>query len=330
MNISKNISRSMSALGVVSILTLSLAAQAEPTEKYQQAAGFYRQMVGDVVVTAIYDGFIGLNPGHLSGMSQKQIQEYIFNEYQKTSPLVQTAVNAFLIDDGQRLVLVDSGSSDSFGPTMGNMVDNIRAAGFSPEEVDDVILTHMHPDHAAGVTLPNGKAAFPNATVWAAEKDAQFWLNNESASSLPESQRVFFPIAQNAIAPYKSVGKFKTFKDSDMLFSGIKIMPSNGHTPGHTSYLLSSGSEKLLLWGDIIHVHSVQLEHPEVSIEVDVNPEAAIESRKLLLAQATKERWMIASPHLPFPGLGHLQKNGKGYRWIPVEYRNPINSEQSM
>lgn len=327
MNILKSISKSISALGVVSMLTLSLAAQAEPTDKYQQAAGFYRQMVGDVVVTAIYDGYIDLNPEHLSGLSQKQIQEYIFNEYQKASPLVQTAVNAFLVDDGQRLVLVDSGSSDCFGPTMGRMVDNIREAGFSPEEVDDVLLTHMHPDHACGVTLPNGEAAFPNATVWAAEKDARFWLNDQLENTLPEEQRVFFRMAQSAIAPYKKVGKFKTFKDSDTLFSGIQIMPSNGHTPGHTSYLLSSNTEKLLLWGDIIHVHSVQLEHPEVSIEVDVNPKAAIESRKHLLAEATTERWMIASPHLPFPGLGHLQKNGKGYRWIPVEYRNPINSD---
>lgn len=327
MDIFKSLSKGVSTLGVVGTLAISLGVHAEPTDKYQQAAGFYRQMVGDVVVTSIYDGYIDLNPKHLSGLSQQQIQEYIFNEYQKASPLVQTAVNAFLVDDGQRLVLVDSGSSDCFGPTMGRMVDNIRAAGFAPEEVDDVLLTHMHPDHACGVTLPNGKAAFPNATVWAAEKDAKFWLNSQLENTLPEDQRVFFRMAQNAIAPYASVGKFKTFKDNDALFSGIQIMPSNGHTPGHTSYLLSSGSEKLLLWGDIVHVHSVQLEHPEVSIEVDVNPKAAIESRKHLLALASKERWMIASPHLPFPGLGHLQKNGKGYRWIPVEYRNPINSE---
>ena len=326
MNIFKNLSKGVSPLSMIGILALSFGAQAETSDKYQQAAGFYRQMVGDVVVTAIYDGYIDLNPKHLSGLSQQQIQKYIFNEYQNASPLIQTAVNAFLVDDGQRLVLVDSGSSDCFGPTMGRMVDNIRAAGFVPEEVYDVLLTHMHPDHACGVTLPNGEAAFPKATIWADEKDAKFWLNSQLENSVPEDQRVFFRLAQNAIAPYASVGKFKTFNDDDTLFSGIQIIPSNGHTPGHTSYLLSSGLDQLLLWGDIIHVHSVQLEHPEVSIEVDVNPKAAIESRKHLLALALKERWMIASPHLPFPGLGHLQRNKKGYRWIPVEYRNPINS----
>lgn len=333
MNILNSLSRSMQALGVISVLALGQTTfAAVPTvasaEQFQQAAGYYRQMVGDIIVTAVYDGYIDLNPKHLSGLSQQEIHEHIFNEYQKASPLVQTAVNAFLIQRGDRLVLVDSGSSDCFGPTMGRMVDNIRAAGFNPEDVDDVLLTHMHPDHACGVTLPNGKAAFPNATVWASEKDAKFWLNEKMEKTLPEDQRSFFRMARNAIAPYKSIGKFKTFKDNSSLFADIQIVPSNGHTPGHTSYLLNAGSEKLLLWGDIVHVHSVQLEHPEVSIEVDVDSKAAIASRKRLLAESAQERWMIASPHLPFPGLGHLQKTSNGgYRWIPVEYRNPINSE---
>jgi glyoxylase-like metal-dependent hydrolase (beta-lactamase superfamily II) len=105
-------------------------------------------------------------------------------------------------------------------------------------------------------------------------------------------------------------------------------VPSNGHTPGHTSYLLSSGDEKLLLWGDIVHVHAVQLPHPEVTIAVDVDPKAAVASRTRLFAKAARERWLVAAAHLPFPGIGHLRKEEKGYSWVPVEYRNPVNSER--
>lgn len=328
MNALRGLPRSLKALGLFGVLAAAQAAVAAPVNQYQQAAGFYRQMVGETVVTAVYDGYIDLDPKHLKGMSPDKIHEHILHEYQKASPLVQTAVNAFLVSSGNQLVLVDSGSSDCFGPTMGRLVDNIRAAGFEPADVSAVLLTHMHPDHACGVTLPDGKAAFPNATVWAARRDADFWLDEKKENTLPEDQRPFFKMARDAVAPYARAGKFKTFNDGESIVPGIEIVPSNGHTPGHTSYLLSSGNEKLLLWGDIVHVHSVQLPDPEVTIEVDVDPKAAIASRTRLLAMAASERWLVGAAHLPFPGIGHVRKEAKGYSWVPVEYRNPINSER--
>ena len=318
----------VSALGLVGFLAATQAAVAVTPDHYEQAAGFYKQMVGETVVTAVYDGYAYLDPKQLSGMSQDKIQEHIFSEFQKASPLVQTAVNAFLVYDGEQLVLVDSGSSNCFGPTMGNMVNNIRAAGFEPEAVSTVLLTHLHPDHACGVTLADGTPAFPNATVWAARRDADYWLDEKMESTLPEDQRPFFDMARDAIAPYADAGKFKTFNDGDAIVPGIEVIPSNGHTPGHTSFLLRSGNEKLLVWGDLVHVHSVQLRNPEVTIALDVDPKAAKESRVRLLAQAAKERWLVAAAHLPFPGLGHLRQEEKGYSWIPVEYRNPIDSDR--
>jgi len=328
MNAFKKIPQFGSVLGLFVILAASQTAYAAPVDHYQQAPGFYRQMVGEKVITAVYDGYVNLDPKELSGMSQEKIQARILNEYQKAAPAVQTAVNAFLVSDDKDLVLIDSGSSDCFGPTMGRMVDNIRAAGFNPEDVSTVLLTHMHPDHACGVTLPDGKPAFPNATVWAARRDADFWLNEKMESRLPADQRPFFKMARKAVEPYVNAGKFKTFNNGESIVPDIQVVPSNGHTPGHTSFLLSSGSEKLLLWGDIIHMHAVQLENPEVTISVDVDPKAAMASRTRLLAEATKERWMVAAAHLPFPGIGHLRKEQKGYSWVPVEYRSPINSDR--
>jgi glyoxylase-like metal-dependent hydrolase (beta-lactamase superfamily II) len=240
--------------------------------------------------------------------------------FQAKNAAIQTAVNAFVVRTPSNLVLIDSGSSNCFGPTMGRMVDNLRAAGFKPEDVDTILLTHMHPDHACGITSPDGKAAFPNATVWAAQKDADFWLNAASAPRLPEAQRSFLKMAQDAVAPYAATGRFKTFRDGDAIVPGISVVPSNGHTPGHSSYLVSSGSEKMLVWGDIVHFHAVQLPHPEVTIEVDVEPAAAVASRKRVLAETARQGWLVAAAHHPFPGIGHVRAEGKGYAWVPVEY----------
>lgn len=305
--------------GIVAGALLGMTAvhAAAPTET--QVPGFYRQQVGSSVVTAIYDGYVSLDPKSLSGLDQKQIQQNIARMFQAKNANIQTAVNSFIVKTEAHVVLIDSGSSACFGPTMGRMLGNLRAAGFKPEDVDTILLTHMHPDHACGVTA-DGKASFPNATVWAAQKDADFWLNAASASRLPEDQRSFVKMAQDAIAPYATKGRFKTFKDGDVIVPGITAIPSNGHTPGHTSYLVTSGAEKLLVWGDIVHFHAVQLPHPEVTIEVDVEPKAAVASRQRILAETARNGWLVAAAHHPFPGMGHVRREAQGYAWVPVEY----------
>lgn len=313
------------ALIVPTITLGSLNASASDLE---QVPGFYRKAVGEYVVTAIYDGYIDLDPKHLKGLRQNEIQALVAREFQAKNSQIQTAVNAFLVQFKDKLLLVDSGSSNCFGPTMGRMVENIKASGYNPTDVDAVLLTHMHPDHACGVTNPDGTAAFPNATVWAEKKDADFWLDDASMKNLPASQGVFVTMAKKAIAPYASSGRFKVFNPGDELFSGLRSIASNGHTPGHTSYLLGTGKEKMLVWGDIVHFHAVQLPHPEVTIEVDVNPKAAVQSRQNILAMAANNQWLVAAAHHPFPGLGHVRREAKGYSWVPTEY-GPIFRQES-
>jgi glyoxylase-like metal-dependent hydrolase (beta-lactamase superfamily II) len=318
------------SMSLIPFLVFSETGEHEIASKESkiQAPGFYRTVVGDLVVTAIYDGYVELNPKHLSGLSKEKIQQYIFDEYQRAAPNVQTAVNTFIIDYGDELTLVDSGSSDCFGPTMGKMLNNIEAAGYNPSDIKNVLLTHMHPDHACGITKPDGKAAFPNAVVWAEKLDADYWLDKKMVNTLPEDQMPFFGMARKAIAPYAKTNRFKTFSEGGLEIPGIKVLPSHGHTPGHTSYLLTSQDDSLLLWGDIIHMHAVQLREPEVTISVDVDPNQAKKSRMKLLSDASKNRWLVAAAHLPFPGIGYLGHYNDGYRWIPVEYRNPIQPEK--
>ena len=314
-------SRKTFAAVFASVLLGSSYLQAAPAApQYVQSPGFHRQAVGDAVVTAVYDGYVALDPKSLSGLDQGKIRELMAKEFQIKNSTLQVSVNAFLVHTEKNLILIDSGSANCFGPTMGRMVDNIKAAGYNPADVDTVLLTHMHPDHACGITLPSGEAAFPNATVWADKDDADFWLNPESGNKLPQDQRDFLKMAQDAVAPYLAKGKFKVFTDGQAIVPGVSVMPTAGHTPGHTSYLITSGNEKLLVWGDIIHFHAVQLPHPEVTIEVDVDPKRAIKSREKILAQAASNGWLVGAAHLPFPGIGHVSKESEGYSWTPVEY----------
>lgn len=117
------------------------------------------------------------------------------------------------------------------------------------------------------------------------------------------------------------------FNPGDELFSGLKAVESNGHTPGHTSCLVGAGKDKLLVWGDIVHFHAVQLPHPEVTIDVDVSPKGAVASRKTILALAADNQWLVAAAHHPFPGLGHVRREAVGYSWAPAEY-GPLSTSQ--
>lgn len=325
----------VAALGLAVCATLAsvagpatLAQAAPPASVTTQVPGYYRATVGSVDVTALYDGFADLPAALLKGMQAPEIQTLLARMFVQSAPAVQTAVNAYLVHTGEHLVLIDTGAAQCFGPTLGQMLNNLRAAGYQPQDVDTVLLTHMHPDHLCGLLDAQGQPAFPNATVQAAQADADFWLNEQIAQGAPQSAQGMFALARKSVAPYQAAGRFKTFADGQQqLLPGISAVLSRGHTPGHTSYRVSSKGRELLVWGDIVHSHAVQFAHPEVSIEFDTDGKQAIATRKALFQQAAQQGWMIAGAHLPFPGLGHIRHDKHGYAWVPTEF-GPVRNER--
>ncbi|MGB3291166.1 MAG: MBL fold metallo-hydrolase [Burkholderiaceae bacterium] len=306
------------AAGAVSI---PAAAEAQaPAKHLSQAPGYYRMALGGIEVTALYDGQVSLNPGILKGASQDTIRDLLARMFVPLSADgVQTAVNGFLVNTGENLILVDAGAAKCFGPALGAITGNIRAAGYEAGQIDTVLLTHLHGDHACGLSV-DGKAAFPNATVYVAKEEAAFWLNPDVAAKAPADAQAFFKMAQASVAPYAAMGKLKEFKAGNAVIPGVASVPLHGHTPGHGGYLFGSGQQKLLIWGDVIHSHAVQFPQPEVSIEFDVDPPQAVASRKKVLERASSEKLWIAGAHLPFPGLGHVRRDDAGYAWVPAEY----------
>ncbi len=299
-------------------LGIALAVQAAAPQQKTQVPGWYRTMVGDFEVTALYDGYVELDPREvLKNTRPGEIDRGMARAFEP-GPKVQTSFNAFLVNTGQQLILVDTGAR-GFAPTVGQMADNLKAAGYDPSQVDLVLITHLHADHVNGLVTADGKLAFPNAQVMVSTPEAAFWLDDAIKAKAPKEALGFFEAAKAAATPVQAAGRWKTFEPNADIAPGVKAV-ATGHTPGHSSYLFESKGEKLLVLGDMIHVGSVQFARPEVAMAFDTDSKPAIASRKLWFARAAKEKILLAGAHLVFPGLGHVRAEGKGYQWIPVEY----------
>ncbi|OAM88211.1 MBL fold metallo-hydrolase [Termitidicoccus mucosus] len=305
------------------LFSASLAAPVQaavPSQKQAQVPGYYRMMLGQFEVTALYDGYLMIENPVLIKTDAADIQSLFARMFISSENGVQTAVNAFLVHTGSHLVLVDVGTAGKFGPTLGHIANNLRAAGYDPAQVDTVLLTHLHPDHACGLLTDDGKAVFPNATVHVSKTEADYWLDEAIAAKAPKELQGMFQMSREAVAPYRAANKLKTYQIGDTLVPGIEAVLTPGHTPGHVSYLLNSLDESMLVWGDIIHSHAVQFAHPEVAVTFDSDAGQAVATRQKILAQAAADRLWIAGAHLPFPGIGHVATEGKAYAWVPIEY----------
>lgn len=295
------------------------SARAEAPQALTQVPGYYRQMIGAFEVTALYDGQITLDGKLLKNTTPEQTQKLLAKMF-RTNP-TPTAVIAFLVNTGNKLVLVDTGAAKVFGPTLGHVLSNLKAAGYDPAQVDTVLLTHLHGDHVGGLLGPDGQPAFPNAQVYAAKADADFWLSPASLASAPEDKKMFFKAPQDATAPYIKAGHFKTFEGTEEIQPGIKPVSEHGHTPGHTGYLLESKGQKLLVWGDVVHNAAVQFPQPKVTIEFDSDQAKALATRMKLFNWTAKDALLVAGAHLPFPGIGHVRADGKNsYTWVPIDF----------
>ncbi len=305
---------------VIAVLTLAFAAalHAEAPQLKGPQPGYYRTMLGDFELTVLSDGTADLPVDQLlTGVTKDKVDKTLAKDFLKT-PL-ETSVNAFLVNTGSKLVLVDTGSGTLFGPTVGKLMASLKASGYQPEQVDEIYITHMHPDHIGGLST-DGKMNFPNAIVRADKHDADYWLSAETLAKADEGSKGFIQGAQAMLAPYVQAGKFKPFEGDTDLVPGVRAHAAYGHTPGHTVYVVESNGQKLVLWGDLIHVAALQFPDPSVTIKFDSDSKAAMAERKKAFADAAKGGYWVAGAHLSFPGMGHLRAEGKGYRFYPANY----------
>jgi glyoxylase-like metal-dependent hydrolase (beta-lactamase superfamily II) len=281
------------------------------------APGYFRMMLGSFEVTALSDGTVDLPVDKLLSQAPAKTQQTLAAAHLAV-PL-ETSVNAYLINTGSKLVMIDTGAASLFGPSLGKLLANLKASGYDASQIDEIYITHLHPDHVGGL-LADGKAAFPNATVRADQRDSDFWLSEANKNKAPDANKGFFDGAMNAMAPYVAAKKFSPFSGDTQLVPGIRATSSYGHTPGHTTYEVESGGKKLVLIGDLIHVAAVQMQKPDLTIAFDSDTKAAAQARATTFAQAAKNGTLVGASHIQFPGLGYLRADGKQYQWSPVNY----------
>jgi glyoxylase-like metal-dependent hydrolase (beta-lactamase superfamily II) len=227
----------------------------------------------------------------------------------------RTAVHGFLIRAGGRTALVDSGCGP-IKPTTGLLPANLLAAGVAAEEVDTLLMTHLHPDHAGGLVDAEGRPRFPNATLRVHEAEIAYW-NDDAAlarAADPARARAMATTARAGLAAYR--GRIEPFTGG-ILFPGVTALHLPGHTPGHTGMMIADGDDSLLIWGDIVHVPELQVPRPDVGMLVDVDRGAAEATRRRIFDQVATDRLCIAGMHLHFPAFAHLARDGAGYRLVP-------------
>lgn len=282
-----------------------------------QAHGLYRKKIGDMVVTAIIDGVLNADFGLLKGIDEAEAEAVLTAHFRPGKPVI--SINCFVIHTGGKVVMIDSGCGKNAMFDAGRLPAALIAAGVSPDTIDTVIMTHLHPDHAGGLATEDGRPFFPNAEFLVHQDEAKFWLETENP---PEAMKPFFEGAKAAVKPYRD--RMRTFTKGEVA-PGIEAEPLPGHTPGHTGYHITSGKDSLLLWTDIVHLPALQARHPEVYLAFDIDPEQAKAQRKRLFDKVATDRLLVAGSHMDFPALAHLERSSEGgYAFVPEVWRPTI------
>lgn len=285
-----------------------------------QVPFIYRMKVGDIEVTALNDGFFQAPLANFTGSDEKTAAELEAKVHIKPGK-VPIPINTFVINTTDRLYLIDTGIGGKFGAALGHLPNSLRAAGYAPEQIDAVLLTHLHIDHAGGL-VANDAAVFPNAELIVSEEEAKYWLDPSFPAAAPERQRGMVPTAVKAMETYKA--RTTRFARNKEIGKGITSVPLFGHTPGHSGFLISSGSEQLLIWADVVHSAFLQCPKPDWGYSADVDKDAAMATRLATFKRVAADNILIAGMHLPFPGFGRLVTEGAAYAFAPAPWRPQV------
>jgi glyoxylase-like metal-dependent hydrolase (beta-lactamase superfamily II) len=292
------------ALAVAGLGVNPLAFAATPPHRFKHGAF-------DVFVVS--DGSLTIPAALFAAGVPKAELEAVLKSAGEATEQVTSGVNITLIQSGSDLILFDVGSGTNFAKSAGRLMENLKAAGIDPAKITKVAFTHGHPDHLGGTLGPDNVPLYPNATYFVPEAEWNFWMDPDLFKKMPEQLHGFVKLAQAQWSAVKS--KVKTVKPGEDVVTGIRVLDTKGHTPGHVSYEVA-GPEGLIIVGDVLPHRVVSFEQPTWRFAYDSIPELAAGSRRQLLDRAVTDKQRIIVYHLPHPGLGRVERKDNAYRFV--------------
>ena len=309
-----------SALAAVSASADPAAAAAPSADK--ETPGIYRYRIGTFELTALYDGiwYRPITDAFIRNAPFAEVEHALADAFMPADKLA-TPFTTLIVNTGKKLVLLDTGTGGQIAPSAGVLRDNLAAAGIDPRAVDQIVISHFHPDHINGIKDKDNDLVFPNAEILVPAAEWAFWMDDANMNAAEGALKLTF---RNQRRIFSDIAKQITrFEPGAEVAPGIVTLPAPGHTPGHTAFAVSSGGSTVMIQSDVTNIPELFVRNPDWHVAFDVDPILAQQTRHKFYDMAAAEKATVVGFHFTFPSIGHIEKDGTKYRLIPSAW-NPV------
>ncbi|MBV8791364.1 MAG: MBL fold metallo-hydrolase [Pseudolabrys sp.] len=300
-------------------LAWGAAARASAPVAKTQGPGVYRLKLGTYQITALYDGLwpIPINDDFIRNASRAQVNKALETDFLAPN-ILPISFTALLVNTGKKLILIDTGTAGQIADSAGTLLANLAVAGVSPKQIDTVLISHFHPDHINGIKTKDGTKVFTNAEIQVPEGEWAFWMDDSNLRAASGTVHKYF---LNTRRIFRDIAKdVRRFSPGGEVAPGIMSLPAYGHTPGHCAFMISSGSDNMLVLSDSVRDPSLFVRHPDWQPTFDMDGPTAVDTRRHLLDRAANDRLLVHGYHFPFPASGHIIKAGRDFELVSVQW----------
>jgi glyoxylase-like metal-dependent hydrolase (beta-lactamase superfamily II) len=301
----------------------ALPAQAAAPAIGKQAPSIYRYRIGEMEVTAIYDGvwYRPIDEKFIRKANYADVQRAMSDAFMPEAKLA-TPFTMLLVNTGKKLILLDTGTGGQVASTAGAFSENLIAAGIDPKTIDQIVISHFHPDHINGIKTKDNKLIFPNAEIMVPAAEWAFWSDDANMRAAPDGLKIVF---HNVRRIFNDIAKDVTrYEPGRVVAPGVETVAAPGHTPGHTVFAIQSGKDAMMVLSDTTQHPALFARNPEWEPQFDIDGAAAVTTRKKLLDRVAADRMLVTGYHFPFPACGHIVKTATGYEHVPLLWNTAI------
>ncbi|HET7803124.1 MAG TPA: MBL fold metallo-hydrolase [Pseudolabrys sp.] len=320
--------RVMGGAVAVAASATAVPLQAAAPQIGNQAPGFYRYRLGDIEITVVNDGVsrMPITDGFVANASKDEVNAALEAAF-LDKDFYAGPYNPIVINTGSRLAVVDTGTGEAAYKSSkglnGRFLSNLAAAGIDVHAIDAVIVSHYHGDHINGLLKADGALVFPNAEILVPSAEHKFWMDDGEMSRASKPRVVAGFKNVRRVMAGETLKRLRTYEWNKDVIPGVTAVGTPGHTPGHTSHVVASGSKSVYVQADVTHAPFLFARHPGWHFMLDVEPVEAEVTRRKVYDMLVAERMLVQGFHYPFPSVGHVEKSGTGYREVLVNW-NPM------